>query len=175
MTDQSDDAETAEDLADAIAELARDAGLRIAVAESLTSGAVASALGKAGDAGEWFSGGVVAYDESVKFDVLGVTPGPVVTGRCAEQMAVGVRDLLDVDIAVSLTGAGGPGAVEGQPPGTVFLGWSADDESGSYGEIFDGEPEEVVQQSIVASLRLILELLEDEDDEDDREDDGDGE
>lgn len=167
MTDHRQYVQTTEELAEMIAEFAKALDLRIAVAESLTSGAVASALGKAADAGEWFAGGVVAYSESVKFEVLGVTPGPVVTAECAEQMAVGVRELLDVDITVALTGAGGPGPVEGQPAGTVYLGWSADDESGSYGGVFAGDPQEVIDQAILASLRLILELLDDDDNDDD--------
>ena len=50
---------------------------------------------------------------------LGVDPGPVVTALAARQMAGGVARLLGADVAISVTGVGGPDEEEGQPPGTV--------------------------------------------------------
>jgi len=89
-----------------VAEHASRRGLTVAVAESLTSGRLASALGEAPDASEWFRGAVVAYASAVKFDVLGVTPGPVVTASCAREMATGARNLLAADVSVAGTGVG---------------------------------------------------------------------
>src|SRR6187402_1462787 len=91
-----------------IADLAVDLEVTVATAESLTSGTVAKTLGAGPNAADWFCGGVVAYQEPVKFDVLGVREGPVVTAECAEQMATGVRKLLGADVVVSATGVGGP-------------------------------------------------------------------
>src|SRR5689334_17015633 len=101
------------DLGERIADLASAAGTTIAVAESLTSGAIASALGASPQAGDWFAGGVVAYSSHVKFDVLGVAPGPVITASCAREMAAGVGTLLTADLVAAVTGAGGPGSEEG--------------------------------------------------------------
>ena len=64
---------------------------------------------------------VVAYDEQVKFDVLGVEPGPLVSTRCAEQMAAGAARLLQADAVIALTGVGGPEPDEGKPPGTAVM------------------------------------------------------
>jgi len=148
------------EIGERIADLAASAGMTVAVAESLTSGAIASALGASPQAGDWFAGGVVAYSEHVKFDVLGVTPGPVITAECAEQMAAGVARVLSADVVAAVTGAGGPGEQEGQPVGTVFLA------HGRPGALtvdelhFDGDPEEVVHATVDAALTAVARTLE---------------
>ncbi|MHB1924765.1 MAG: competence/damage-inducible protein A [Acidimicrobiales bacterium] len=96
--------------------------LTLAVAESLTGGLVASRLVNVPGAGNWFKGGVVAYDSEVKFNVLGVTRGPVVTLDCAKEMAEGVRRLTGSDIGISTTGVAGPDPQEEVAPGTAFIG-----------------------------------------------------
>lgn len=139
----------------AIADVARRHDLWIGVAESLTSGAVASRLGAAPQAADWFRGGVVAYHESVKFDVLGVTPGPVVTQRCAWQMAVGAAELLGADIALGVTGVGGPEPSEGSPPGTVIMAVVAQGVHDYGNHHFPGEPEDVVNATVEEAVRLL--------------------
>jgi nicotinamide-nucleotide amidase len=97
-------------------------GLSLAVAESMTGGMVASRIVDVPGSSDWFRGGVVAYDSEVKFDVLGVRRGPVVSADAAEEMAEGVRRLLKADVGLSVTGVAGPAEQEGQPVGTAFLG-----------------------------------------------------
>lgn len=104
-----------------IADLARTGDRSIGIAESLTSGRISARLGAGPEASSWFRGAVVAYDKGVKFDVLGVTQGPVITDSCARQMAIGVRRLLRADVGLGVSGVGGPGTEEGRPPGTVHL------------------------------------------------------
>ncbi len=72
-------------------------------------------------ASSFFVGGIVAYAESVKFDLLGVTADNVVTEQASRQMAEGVRKLTGADIGIGITGVGGPGPDHGQSPGTVFV------------------------------------------------------
>ncbi|MGO4595624.1 CinA family protein [Leifsonia sp. 2TAF2] len=148
------------DLGERIADLASSAGMTIAVAESLTSGAIASALGASPQAGDWFAGGVVAYSEHVKFDVLGVTPGPVITAECAEQMASGVGRLLSADVVAAVTGAGGPGPQEGKDAGTVFLAHGMPDAVHVEELHLDGDPEDVVKGTVDAALRALAADLE---------------
>jgi nicotinamide-nucleotide amidase len=152
--------ENTTDLGERIADLASAAGLTVAVAESLTSGAIASALGASPQAGDWFAGGVVAYSEHVKFDVLGVTPGPVITAECAEQMAAGVGRLLSAGMVAAVTGAGGPGPQEGRPAGTVFLAHGRPDALDVQELHFDGDPEEVVHATVDAALSALAHDLE---------------
>ena len=147
------------DLVESIAARAQALGLTVAAAESLTSGAVASLLGAGTNAAEWFRGAVVAYDESVKFDVLGVDPGPVVNERCARQMAVGALELLGADVAVALTGVGGPGEVEGCPPGTVHIAVAQENGTGARELLLDGPPDSILSQAVTASLHELSSLL----------------
>lgn len=135
-----------------IAQLAESHGRSIAAAESLTSGRLATVLGAGPGAGAWWRGGVVAYSPEVKFDVLGVRPGPVNCAECAEQMARGVRALLGADVAIATTGVGGPGDDEGVPEGTVFVAVD-DGRSTSVEELrLDGDPEQVVEATVEAVL-----------------------
>ncbi len=94
----------------------------LAVAESMTGGLVSSRIVDAPEASTWFKGGVVTYASQVKFDVLGVREGPVISEECAVQMAEGARKLLDTDVGLSVTGVAGPGRQEDQPVGTTWLG-----------------------------------------------------
>lgn len=143
------------EIAERIAAAAGKGSLQIAVAESLTSGAIASALGAASDASDWFRGGVVAYASSVKFDVLGVSEGPVVTASAAEEMATGVRGLLKADIAIAVTGAGGPEPQDGQPGGTVFLAVATERGTEVEKRSFGGSPSKVVEETVHEALVLL--------------------
>jgi nicotinamide-nucleotide amidase len=145
-----------ERLADEISRRARRDGRVVAVAESLTGGALSAALAKAGGAGEWFAGGVVAYRNETKYRVLGVPEGPVVTAEAARAMALGVLDLTGADLAVAVTGVGGPTPEEGRPTGTVFIGVASRTEVRGAEQVFEGDPEEVVAQSIEHALRALL-------------------
>ena len=142
-----------------ISDVARDQGLRIAVAESLTSGRLSSLLGAGEDAADWYRGAVVAYDEEVKFRVLGVTPGPVVTEACAREMAEGVRRLLHADVAVGITGVGGPGPQEGCPAGTVHVAVADGNGVRSREAHLPGDPPEVIAAAASLALDELLDVL----------------
>lgn len=150
---------TDEDVA-TLAELAREQSLRIAVAESLTSGAVASTVGAGAGASVWFAGAVVAYQQDVKERVLNVPAGTdPCSAECAEQLATGVRELLVADVAVATTGVGGPEPDDGHPAGTVFLGWATAAASGSRFFTVDGDPAHVLVRTTAEAVRLLVELV----------------
>jgi nicotinamide-nucleotide amidase len=111
-----------ETMEDAIAMRLRQRHATLAVAESVTGGLIASRLVNVAGASTWFRGGVVSYASEVKFDVLGVPRGPVVSEVAAKAMATGVRDTLGADIGLSITGVAGPEEQDGQPAGTIFVG-----------------------------------------------------
>ena len=115
----------------AVGELLEAQGLSLAVAESMTGGLVASRLVDVPGSSTWFRGGVVAYDSEIKFDLLDVRRGPVVSEEAAKQMADGVRRKLRADVGLSVTGVAGPAEQEGQPVGTVWLGFAIDDTVGA--------------------------------------------
>ena len=85
-----------ETMEDVVAALLLERALTLAVAESVTGGLIASRLVGVAGASKWFRGGVVSYASEVKFDVLNVPVGPVVSGEAAEAMATGVRTLSEV-------------------------------------------------------------------------------
>lgn len=144
----------------AVARAALHSGRTVAVAESLTSGAVISALGKGERAEDWLKGGVVAYRMEVKTGVLGVPEGTdPCSAECAVRLAQGVRDLLGADVAVATTGVGGPEADGGHPPGTVYLGWCSGTRSGHVLLQVPGPPGEVVRRAVEEAIETLATLL----------------
>lgn len=138
-------------------------GRTLVTAESCTGGGIGAALTAVPGSSEVYKGGVISYTNWVKHHVLGVddrlleTLGAV-SGPVAAGMAMGVRRVLEADIAVSVTGLAGPGGDEfGNSVGTVFIGYA--DASGSFSREFhfSGDREQVRQQTIEAALKLVLE------------------
>jgi nicotinamide-nucleotide amidase len=135
-------------------------GLTLAVAESLTGGLVASRLVNVAGASGWFRGGVVSYAPEVKFSVLGVPAGPVVSADTAAAMATGVRDLLGADVGLGVTGVAGPDALEGEPPGTVHLAAVVGDaEPVTTRVTLPGDRERVRQFACISLLDMARRLL----------------
>lgn len=142
-------------LLEAIADRLQRDNLTVAVAESLTGGALSSRLAAAPGASQWYLGAVVAYAKKVKFSVLGVPPGPVVTAACAKQMARGVAELTGASVSLAVTGAGGPGQEEGHPAGTVFISVCSDAGEHVEKHSFSGEPDQVVGATTRQALHLL--------------------
>ncbi len=134
-------------------------GRTLAIAESLTGGLVASRVVNVPGSSDWFKGGVVAYDSQVKFDVLDVPEGPVVSETAAKEMADGVRRLLKADVGISTTGVAGPAEQEGQPPGTVWLGLAVGDEVGARRLRLPGDRDRVRQLSVISLMDLLRRQL----------------
>ncbi len=156
MEDPADEFAT---LAEEIADRARAAELTVAAAESLTSGGIANALGAAPEASSWLRGGVVAYAESVKREVLGVTADRVASAECARQLATGVARLLRADAAVAVTGVGGPDPADGEPAGSVYAAVVVRGEVRDAHFQFEGDPAEVVHRTVRAALELLRDAL----------------
>ncbi|MFD4421280.1 CinA family protein [Agromyces sp. NPDC058484] len=146
-------------LAREVAERAQAAGLPIATAESLTTGGISNALGAAPGASEWFRGGVIAYSESVKRDVLGVEADSVNSAQCARELAGGVARLLDAGAAVAVTGVGGPEPEGDEPAGSVYAAVTVQGDVRDVHFRFDGDPAQVVHQTVRAALELLRDAL----------------
>ena len=134
-------------------------GWTLAIAESLTGGLAASRVVNVPGSSEWFRGGVVAYDSQVKFDVLDVPEGPVVSEEAARAMAEGVRRLLKTDVGLSTTGVAGPTEQEGQPPGIVWLGVAVGDEVEARQLRLPGDRDRVRQLSVISLMDLLRRKL----------------
>lgn len=101
--------------------------LTVATGESLTAGAVAARIAEVPGASAVLLGGVVAYCNEVKADVLGVSENLLeqrgaVDPDVAAQMAAGAAERCGADIGISTTGVAGPEPHQGKDVGTVYLG-----------------------------------------------------
>ena len=128
----------------------------MAVAESCTGGLLATRIVDTPGSGEWFKGGLVAYDAAVKFRLLNVPEGPVITDQAAMAMARGARDLLEAGIGVAVTGVAGPDPEEGIPVGTVFLGISDEEGERAVELQLRGSPREIREAAAARALTEIL-------------------
>lgn len=145
---------------EAVAALLIERGLSLGTAESLTGGLVAARLVDVPGASSWFRGAVVAYDSAVKFKVLGVPEGPVVTEEAAIAMAHGARRALDADVGLGITGVAGPDPQEDQPPGTVFVALALPEGTTHARKLrFSGDRERVRQFSAISALDLLRRTL----------------
>ena len=130
----------------------RERGLTLAVAESVTGGMVATRLTAIPGASDVLRGALVAYNSAVKFEQLDVPQGPVVSEAAAVAMARGVQKRFGVDIGLATTGVAGPDELEGQPVGTVWLGWAIGAHAEAQRVMLPGRREQVRQFSVISLL-----------------------
>ena len=100
----------------------RERKLTLGIAESVTGGLMAGRLTAIAGASDVFRGAIVSYDSEVKFELLSVSRGPVVSESAAKEMAVGVRKTLGSDIGLAVTGVAGPAEQDGVKVGTLCVG-----------------------------------------------------
>jgi nicotinamide-nucleotide amidase len=155
-----------EDLHDAVMALLAAKRQTLATAEGVTAGMVAARLATVPGAGAWFRGGVTAYDNRLKVDLLGVPQTLLdehgaVSAAAAERMAVGCRTRLGTDLAVSTVGVAGPGDLGPDlPAGKVFaaLAWDGGVRSATFS--WSGTRDEVRRRTAKMALNLVrLHLL----------------
>ena len=129
--------------------------MTVAVAESLTGGYVAGRLCAVPGASRVFQGGIVAYQPRIKFELLGLPEGPVVTEAAALAMAHGVRRELKADIGLATTGVAGPDEAEGRPVGTVCLAVAGSMAERAVTVQLPGDRERIRQFSTITLLDLL--------------------
>ena len=142
-----------ESMEHAVASLLLDRGRTLSVAESVTGGLIASRLVGVEGASRWFRGGIVSYASDVKFYLLGVPEGPVVSAAAAAAMAEGVRRSLGSDVGLSVTGVAGPEEQDGQAVGTVFVGIAGPEGQASTHELtLPGDRPRIRQYATISAL-----------------------
>jgi nicotinamide-nucleotide amidase len=142
-----------------VLELLRQRGMTLAVAESMTGGLICSRLTEAPGTSDVLKGGVVSYFSEVKFEVLDVPEGPVVSAEAATAMAEGVRRLLKADVGISVTGVAGPDEQDGQPVGTVFMGLAVGDEVEAVHIKLPGDRRRIREFACISLLDLLRRRL----------------
>ena len=155
---------TADEVAATVVALAIERGLTVATAESLTAGLVAATLADTPGASGMLQGGVVAYQNSVKAAVLGVSAELLdavgsVDAEVAVAMADGARRACGADVGVSTTGVAGPLPHDGKPVGTVFIGVATSIGTTAHAYSFQGDRPAIRAQANVAALERLLSAL----------------
>ncbi len=147
-------------------------GHRLGLAESCSAGLLAARITDLAGASEYFAGGVVAYSNEAKAELLGVDPELIevkgaVSPEVAEAMALGALERFDADVAVSITGIAGPGGgSEEKPVGYVcFNARLADGTSIARDPVIPGGRPDIRERSALVGMHLLRQLLgEDEGD-----------
>jgi len=139
-------------------------GKTLVTAESCTGGGIGQALTAVPGSSSVYKGGIICYTNWVKEQLLKVPPMVLkqegaVSAPVASAMAEGAKDVLQADIAVSVTGLAGPGGDDfGNPVGTVYIGYSDAATTVSREYHFSGSRDAVRNQAVQSALELILEF-----------------
>ncbi len=150
-----------DDLTELILDMCRERGLHIATAESCTGGLLGARLTAIPGSSDVYHGGVIAYDNSVKTKLLGVSDVTLrehgaVSEQAAREMAEGCAKSLGAQIGVGITGVAGPGGgTEEKPVGTVWIAVSGIGETRALGRVYVGDREEIRMRATQASLDQI--------------------
>ncbi|MGV3460145.1 MAG: competence/damage-inducible protein A [Flavobacterium sp.] len=154
-----DEAETLEVV---VGRLLAEKGLTVAAAESCTGGGIAKAITSVPGASAYFKGGVVAYKEDIKKQLLEISADlidnhSVVSNEVAETMAVNAKRIFSTDYAIATTGNAGPSKDVGTnaEAGTVYIAVATP--GGVVSEKFEfGQPrEKVIERAVNKALEMI--------------------
>jgi len=158
-----------EDASATFAQVVHDAllarGLTLATAESCTGGLISEMLTRTPGSSATFKGGIVAYDNSVKKDLLNVPAETIashgaVSAETVRAMAASVRERCGTDIGVSVSGIAGPdGGTPEKPVGTFYIGVAAPTESFEIRALYLGERQSVRTYAAYVALDLVRRLL----------------
>ncbi len=141
-------------------------GHRLGLAESCSGGLLAARITDLPGASAYMAGGVVAYSNEAKAELLGVDPGLIeekgaVSAEVAEAMALGALERFDADVAVSITGIAGPdGGSEEKPVGYVcFNARLADGTAIARDPVIPGGRADIRERSALVGMHLLRILL----------------
>ena len=138
----------------------RERGLTLGIAESVTGGLVSGRLTNIAGSSDVLRGAVVSYASEVKFDVLGVTEGPVVSESAAIEMANGAQRVLGASVGLALTGVAGPADQEGMKPGALCVGLVMPDGTTQSAMLqLPGNRDMMRQLSVISALDLLRRAL----------------
>lgn len=153
-------------LAAQLLQLARSHGLLLASAESCTGGRIGAALTAVPGSSDAYSGGVIAYQNAVKENLLGVPAALLqahgaVSEPVVRAMATGARLALGADWAVSTSGIAGPGGGSPEKPvGLVWIGIAGPQGCWAFRNIFSGGREEIQSASVYTAMGLLRQTLQ---------------
>jgi PncC family amidohydrolase len=140
-------------------------GISVAVAESCTSGLIASKLTLKSGSSTFFKGGIIAYQNAIKIKILGVDEQAIlqyteVSAEVVRQMAEGVRKSFSVDYSIATSGYAGPsGGTNNNPIGTVSIAISSASGVDVERFIFSGDRQSIVSQASEKAVSLLYDAI----------------
>ena len=162
-------AEDSTDLASVVLDLCRASRLTIAVAESCTGGLLGARLTAIPGSSDVVLGGVIAYANDVKRELLGVSQSSLdqhgaVSEPVVREMAEGVRTRLGASIGMAITGVAGPGGgTPDKPVGTVWIAAALANETRALPLRLIGDREEIRRRATQSALELVRRILVEKD------------
>ena len=144
-----------------IGKLLNAKSMTVASAESCTGGMIASMITSISGSSAYFKGSVIAYDNSVKTDILGVSNETIsqfgaVSSETVKEMAEGARKLLKTDFCVATSGIAGPdGGSEAKPVGTVWIAVASGSGTITEKRVFGNERGTNILRFSIAALNLL--------------------
>lgn len=144
-------------------------GLTLAVAESCTGGLVGHLITNIPGSSVYFKGGIIAYAYDSKVRLLGVKQETLelhgaVSQETVLEMAQGVRQLLQTDIGLSVSGIAGPdGGSPEKPVGLTWIGLCAEDFAQAESFLWKGDRLQVKEQSASQALQMVNAYLRSQD------------
>ena len=152
------------DLAAKVIDLLRERRESISCAESITGGALTSALVSVSGASDVLLGSIVAYSKEMKMNQLGlsaelITEKGLVSKEVALEMAKGARQKLGSSWAISSTGSAGPRALDGSSPGEIWIAIVGPDRQESVKLSLNGARQEVISGAVESALTLLERIL----------------
>lgn len=151
----------AESLEVVVGRLLVENGMVLALAESCTGGMISQRITRVAGSSDYFLGGVVAYSNELKQQLLGVEESVLVeygavSSETAQAMAEGVRRVTGADIALAVTGIAGPsGGTTEKPVGTVCFGLATSGETDDFKFCFDGERWQIQEAAANKALDIL--------------------
>lgn len=145
--------------------LLKQHGQTISTAESCTGGRLAAALNAQSGSSAYYMGSVVAYDNAIKEQVLGVKHTTLeeygaVSEQTVREMAEGVRALMQTDYAIATSGIAGPtGGTTDKPVGTVWIAWATP--NGTCAKCFrlGTLREQITQRAVTTALVHLIRII----------------
>lgn len=153
------------DIAVEIGDLLRQKGLTLGTVESATGGLIAHIVTAVSGSSDYFKGSIVSYSNEIKNRIIGVKAGTLeqygaVSPQVAEEMAIGGKKLLNVDVCLADTGIAGPGgATPDKPVGLFYLGMANKGGVFSRKHQFHGDRGRNKQSAALEALAWLKEYL----------------
>jgi nicotinamide-nucleotide amidase len=138
---------------------------RIATAESCTGGFIGNQIVRVSGASDVFPGGIIAYDNRIKTELLHVNAQNIMTygavsAEVAEEMVTGVCERFQTEVGIATTGIAGPnGGTLEKPVGTIFIGIKVNEHINVTSHVLRGSRHDFMIRAFNTSMKLLKEML----------------